>query len=424
MFTVRAALAAAAIGIGAQASVQAAESLTLDDAFARVIDTHPDFAMLRASQSALAAEVERAALTPSLTLAADAENALGTGTASGLSGVELTLSLASVIERGDKRAARISVAQRRLDAVARQRDAVQLDLLAEVARRYLDALAARTTAHLLREDLEQRQRLVDAAGQRARAGGAPAVVPLAAEAARVRVAADVERARRSEQQMRRRLAALWGEPARDFMLADVDLEAIPVVPEFDALLAKLAATPELRRFADESRLREARLQLARSARTTDVDWRLGVRRMQAEGDWGLVGSISIPLGSQRRTEPDIRAAEAELAAIEFARESEQRNLQATLVEAWSQLDLAASTALAIDSELLPALAAAAAAAERAFNAGATSHLEWAQLQSEVTAARRERLHASLAAHRALIELQRLTGQTFRVTGAADKEPTP
>ena len=56
-------------------------------------------------------------------------------------------------------------------------------------------------------------------------------------------------------------------------------------------------TPELRRFASEARLREARVQLARSARQADIDWQVGVRRLQAGSDWALVGSVSMPLGS-------------------------------------------------------------------------------------------------------------------------------
>ncbi len=60
--------------------------------------------------------------------------------------------------------------------------------------------------------------------------------------------------------------------------------------------------------------------------------------------------------------------------------------------------------------VLPLLARAEAAAERAYRAGAISYLEWAQLQAERHDAGRQQLEAALAAQRALIELQRLTGQ--------------
>jgi outer membrane protein, heavy metal efflux system len=54
------------------------------------------------------------------------------------------------------------------------------------------------------------------------------------------------------------------------------------------------------------------------------------------------------------------------------------------------------------------------------SAGAVSYLEWAQLQSERTAASRQQLDVALDAQRTLIEIQRLTGQAFV---AADAAPT-
>lgn len=424
MLTARAALVVAVVCLGVHTPLHATELLTLDGAFRRVIDTHPDLSVLRYAELAQAAELDRSAQSPPLTLGASVENALGTGVASGLGGAELSLSLASVIERGHKRDARMALADRRREESELLREGKHLDLLAEVARRYLDAVSARQMAQLVREDLVQRERLVAATGQRVRAGGAPLSAQLAAEAARQRVAADLDQMARREKHGLRRLALLWGDTQADFSLAAVDISTLPAVPDYDDLVQKLATTPALRRFAHETRVREARLQLARSAQSPDLDWQVGIRRLQAESDWGLVGTVSLPLGSRQRAEPEIRSAQAELAAIEFEREGQNLVLQAALAEGWSQLDLAVAKAQHIDSSLWPALHRAAEAAEQGYRAGATSYLEWAQLQSDVTAVRRERLEASLTAHRALIELQRLTGETFQVAGGLDKDFTP
>ena len=63
-------------------------------------------------------------------------------------------------------------------------------------------------------------------------------------------------------------------------------------------------------------------------------------------------------------------------------------------------------------------ASAESAAERAYRAGAISYLEWAQLQSERTAARKQQLEVALDARRALIELQRLTGEALVADASA------
>lgn len=80
----------------------------------------------------------------------------------------------------------------------------------------------------------------------------------------------------------------------------------------------------------------------------------------------------------------------------------------------------------LQNDVLPKLARAEQAAERAYRAGAISYLEWAQLQSERTAVRQQQLDVALDAQRALIEIQRLTGQAI-VASAADAssgETTP
>jgi cobalt-zinc-cadmium efflux system outer membrane protein len=68
--------------------------------------------------------------------------------------------------------------------------------------------------------------------------------------------------------------------------------------------------------------------------------------------------------------------------------------------------------------VLPKLARAERAAEHAYRAGAISYLEWAQLQSERTAMAQQQLDVALDAQRALIEIQRLTGQALVTPPAA------
>jgi outer membrane protein, heavy metal efflux system len=420
----RAAAAAAVAVLGVSTPVRATETLRLEDAFQRVIASHPDLAVLRLREAALSAERNRAAQRPALHLGASAENVFGTGAASTLDAAEITVSLSSVLERGGKREARITLADGRFDAVELLREAKRLDLLAEVARRYLDAVAAVAQAEIARADVAQRERALNAAKQRVTAGGAPESVALAAMASGMRAAGDVQRAERASTLARRRLALLWGDTRSDFAVAEHDLVALPTVVDFNALAMLLERTPELRAFAHEARLHEARLQLARSSRTPDLEWQVGLRRLQTESDWALIGSVSLPLGSAARAAPEIDAVSAEIEALALERDGTQRALEATLAEAQGRLEAAVAEATQLDLELIPTLQRAEQSAEQAYRRGAISYLEWAQLQSETQAAQRQRLAASLEAHRALIELQRLTGETLYSTGNAPQESAP
>jgi cobalt-zinc-cadmium efflux system outer membrane protein len=156
--------------------------MTLDDAFARVAQTHPELRLVDARATVLAAERDQAVQRPPWTLGAEVENALGTGAARGLDS-ELTLSLSSVLERGGKLDARRTLAQSRIDALAVQRETGRLDLLAETAQRYLAVVGADRQRSLANMDVGQRQRTVAAARQRLQAGASPESVVLTAQAA-------------------------------------------------------------------------------------------------------------------------------------------------------------------------------------------------------------------------------------------------
>ena len=112
-----AAMAALSVVLCESALAQTRNVLTLDDAFARVADSHPDLRLIGSRQDVLSAERDRAAQGPALVAGASVENAFGTGEARALEQAELSLTLASVLERGGKLDARRTLAQSRIDAL-------------------------------------------------------------------------------------------------------------------------------------------------------------------------------------------------------------------------------------------------------------------------------------------------------------------
>lgn len=399
----------------------AVDRLTLDDAFRRVARTHPELRLFDTRRAVLEADRDRAGLHPALVAGASVENAFGSGELKGLRRAELTLSLASVLERGGKAQARRALAQSRIDALAVEREAQRLDLLAEVARRYLAVVAAQRQSAIAQQDIEQREYTVAEARKRHRAGASPASVVFTAQAALARAELDRARAQQRHAAARQHLAALWGERSPRFEIVAGDPLALPPIADFAVLAEWLQRTPELEQFVGEARIREARLQLARSAATPDLEWQLGVRRLQGSNDVALIGGLSIPLGSAGRAEPGIRAARAELAGLEVEREAKGLSLYATLAEAHGRYRVAERVLARLKDDVLPLLDKAEAATQRAYRAGAASYLEWAALQAERTAARQQQLQAALDAQRALIEIQRLTGQAFIADAEASSD---
>ena len=389
-----------------------AAPLTLDDAIARVAQYHPDLRLAQAQRPVWEARRDAAGLSPPLTVGVELENALGSGDTRGFDAAEVTVTLAGVLERGGKLDARRAVAQANLDSLAPQRETARLDLMAEVARRYLAVTDARQQLRIAETDIEQRRRAVAAARLRLQAGASPESVLLTAQAMLAQAELDRDRARQMDQSARAALSALWRQREPGFDVVTGDPMQLPALQDFAVLADELQRTPELAVLAGERRIREAQVQLARTQARPDVSWQVGVRNSRDTRDTSLVAGFSLPLGSVRRADPEIRAAEAELALNSVERDARALQLYATLAEAHGRYLTSRLEVTRMARDVLPQLQRAENAAEKAWRAGAISYMEWAQLQAMRIDARQRQREAAIAAQTALIELQRLTGQSM------------
>ncbi|WP_141058854.1 TolC family protein [Stenotrophomonas rhizophila] len=392
------------------------DPLTLDDAIARVAQYHPDLRLAEAQRPIWEARRDAAGLRPPLTVGVDLENVLGSGDASGLRSAELTVTLAGMLERGGKLDARRAVAQANLDSLAPQRETARLDLMAEVARRYLAVTDARQRLAIARTDIDQRKRAVAAARLRLQAGASPESVLLTAQAMLAQAELDRDRATQADQSARAALSAMWRQREPGFDVVAGDPMQLPALQDFAVLADTLQRTPELAMLAGERRIREAQVQLARTAARPDVSWQVGVRNNRESRDSAFVAGFSVPLGSVARAAPEIRAAEAELALNAVERDARALQLYATLAEAHGRYLTSRLEVTRMARDVLPQLTRAENAAEKAWRAGAISYMEWAQLQAMRIEARQRQLDAAIAAQTALIEIQRLTGQSMLAAG--------
>src|SRR5690606_4740839 len=193
-----------------------------------------------------------------------------------------------------------------IDALAPQRATARLDLLAEAARRYLDVARAQAALDIARVDIEQRRRAVDAARVRLQAGASPESVLFTAQAMLAQAELDRDRAIQEAASARLSLAALWGARQAGFTTVTGNALQLPALRPFDVLADELQRAPELAELLGEQRIREAQLQLARTASKPDWNWQVGVRNNRVDNATSMVAGFSIPLGSVRRAAPEIR----------------------------------------------------------------------------------------------------------------------
>ncbi len=409
---VRHALLLVAVSTAAVAQTRApdagAQPITLRGAIAEAIARNPSLLGFAHRLRAQEARIQTAALPPPVELRAELENFAGTGSASGVDLAEATFSLSRVIEMGNKRALRTGAAEAQRDDLDIERQAAQLDVVAEVTRRFVHVASDQEQLALTQRAAQLAQSSLEAVQNRVTAGRAPDAELNRARVALARAHIEQEHAEHELLSSRRKLAAMWGSTEPSFSAVAGDLYQYPALPEFAALVAGVDRNPDFLRFASEARIRDAEVRLAQARSRSDIAVSAGVRRLEATDDQALVVGVSIPLFARARA----RGAIEEAQALRLLSDSEQaaRRVQvnAQLFEIYQEIRHAITEATMLRDTVLPEVEAALKNTELAFERGRYSYLEWTDAQRELIAAQRDRIEASANAHLLFAEIERLT----------------
>ena len=194
---------------------EAGNALSLQRAITAALQGNPALQSFEFQFRAQDARAQQAGLRPATELSLDVENFAGSGDLKGFDAAEATFALSQVIELGDKRDARIGAAQAGRSALDIERQAAQLDVLAEVTRRFIAVAQRQQQVRLASDAVGLAEKTVEASERRVNAAKSPH-----AELDRARIAFDRakldERATLADLDVaRKQLAASWGEPPRN-----------------------------------------------------------------------------------------------------------------------------------------------------------------------------------------------------------------
>ncbi|GMU76943.1 MAG: hypothetical protein AMXMBFR45_24340 [Gammaproteobacteria bacterium] len=404
---------AAALHAAPTQAAEAAPPLTLRQAVDAALAGNPELAAFAFELRAQDARTRQAALRPPLEASLEAENVLGTGDAKGTDNAEFTFALSRVVELGGKRDARIAAAQAGLGALDVERQARQLDVLAEVTRRFITLAARQEQLRLARTGRELAEQTLTASERRVKAAKSPHVELDRAHIALDRAQLTERRAGVDLETARKQLAALWGESqaviaGQPFGEVRADLFTMAPTGEFEALRARLAASPDLLKFASEARLRDAELRLAATLRKPDLTLGGGIRRFEGSNDQAFVASVSLPLFSGRRAESFVAEAQANRRRVDAGRRAAEVKATAALFELHHQLRQAVVEADTLRDDMLPRVEEAVTEARYAYDRGRYSYLELVDAQREYLAVQAARIEAAADAHNLQAEIERLT----------------
>lgn len=386
-----------------------AAGLSLDQVLVKVLENHPQLKIADYEARAIAARIKIAAQRPADRIKIEAQNFGGSGEARWLGNVETTLSLARVLELGNKSAFRAAVATQEAHLLRDRQAALRLDLLTEAARRFLRVAFDQERLLIAAEAVEQTRETRAIVASRIQAGVAPLAERYRIDIDLAQQELELEDAEHELASARIRLAALWNDLEPGFTEVSAGLYALAQPLAFKTYAGLLERNPDLIRFNTQQRLAEARLRLATIRRKPDIELNAGLRYLGASNDIGFVLSASLPLGSASRAGPAIEEA-ALLSRIDpLALEQQRAELSATLYVLYQELLHNRTTAEQLEQRIIPATERAVEEYAKLYDAGRLSLLELVEAQRKRRHARRQLLESAYHFHRLQLEIDRLTG---------------
>jgi outer membrane protein, heavy metal efflux system len=386
----------------------AAVPLHFEEVAQKTLAAHPQFRQFAVVLAASRLREAQAQRQPALELGSTLENALGSGTTAGIKSSELTLSLSSVFERGNKRAARVDLAQSASGLLSVQNRIEALDVLSATGRRFVTLAVAQEQELAADSALRLANSVLDAIRTRVRAAQAPETEQLNAEIAQAEAMLQLANAKRSVQAAQQALALSWNDTAAAPVVA-MEMHVMPKPAAAHTLLAQLEALPDISLYGAQTRVAQAELNLARADAVSDWRWSAGVRRLEAADDQAFVVGVSIPLGQAKRQESVLREAEINTQLPDLTAQAIRLKLKALLFAAVQEMNAAIAVADTVRDQQLPQANRVLALTLRGYEMGRYSYRDLALAQAQLQMLELKRLSAAQAYHLARIELERLTG---------------
>jgi outer membrane protein, heavy metal efflux system len=301
-----------AIVVAPAASAQN-ESLTLAQAL-ELAGASPSVDLAEAQVDVARGNQQQAGLRPNPEVSLEVENIAGTGVFQNLRATEITLAVGQRLELGGKRGARVAAARAETNVAAIRAEIARADLTLSVRQRFIDAVAARQRLRLAEQALERSRELARIARVLVDVGRDPPLRALRAQSNLGEAEAEMTERRVEDENARRLLVALWGEPTPPISVDEAslsfDVNSIPVEP-----LSVLAI-----RLADaELEAAEAIIRRERSLRTPDLTLSAGMRRNEEANAQGFVAGASFELPFGNRNQGAMASAQAAARAAEAQR---------------------------------------------------------------------------------------------------------
>jgi cobalt-zinc-cadmium efflux system outer membrane protein len=378
--------------------------LTLDAALAAAGATSPAVEAAQSGVTAAQAQRTVAGLRPNPSLDTMAENVAGSGVYNGLRSTETTVGLSVPIELGNKRGARVAVANAQLDRATLASAMTQADLRLRVTQAYNDAAAAERRLTNAREQVGIANEVLRGAKVRVSAGRASPLEEQRADVVKLNAQGAAERAERSASVAMGNLARLTGRGTTALdaaWFARIDMTGPRQPTSGQDTLAGAAAQADLTTAT-------AQVRLARSQRIPTVTAGAAARRLNASNDTAGVFSLSVPLPLFNNGRAAVDLASAQGQQADAQRRVALIDVEQAIASAMAEADNAATTARNATGPTLAAAQEAVRIARIGYREGKFGQLDLLEAERTLADTRAAAIDALAAYHDAQARLERLT----------------
>ena len=407
----RTALLAAALAFPATAAF--AEPITLDEAIAKAIEAAPSIRANEAAVAAAQAGRVQASVRPNPTVTVEGENLVGSGPYNVFGQAEITGTYSQTIERGGKRDARVTYAERDIGVAEASSRVARLELVSAVQRAFLDVVIAGYVVEIAETGLGVEMEMQREALRRVRGYKDPLFVETSASARVTQAQLNLVEARARQAGAKAALAAFWNGQAEDIETEGEVMSGIPAARQLALADAELAQA-EIARAS-------AAVSVEQTRTTQDYTLSGGARFLRGTNDVALVAGITIPLGRFDRNQGNIAKAQAEKLRIELTAEAQRLDKLRRLASLGAEADAARTRADAIVLEVYPQTTKALRQVREGYARGGFTFRDMQGAADAIIQAQADWLDAVIRYRDLQTEIDRLTG---RFDAAADRGTNP
>lgn len=385
------------------------EVISYTQALQRAIAAEPRLALNSSLAEAAEGQIEQADVRPNPVVGAEVENFLGTGSITGVQGLEVTLGVSQLIETAGKREKRTALARAERTLVDWNRESIMAQVEASVRSSFVDVLLSQRLLDLRREQLALAEQSLEETERLVEAARSPQVELTRAQLAVRQQQFAVQQADRELAASKAVLSSYWGDSTdTNFdVKGEVSIESSTL--EFSELASKLTNTATLSRFTAEEQTHRAALDLEHARATPDFEVFAGGRYFnEDDGNFGFVAGVEIPWPLFDKNQGNIRTARAQLRAVGYDRESVRRELLIRLNRSYQELLSAQADANLIQSDLLPAAEATLRDTEAGYERGQFTQLSVLESRNALFEVREAYLEAQRRYAVAQAEIEALT----------------